>query len=105
MKQLIQYNSKVSNLFHEFLQNGEASYEPSKEKLETELKVLEQYHKDLTRTKNKEIWFKFSKDDTGATTINELINDLTVGNKNRNYRLEQLEESISLDGELQIYYS
>ena len=99
MKTLIQYNSKVSNLFHEFLQNGDAN------KLETELKVLEQYHKDLTRTKNKEIWFKFSKDDTGATNISELINDLTIGNKNRNYRLEQLEDSISLDGELQIFYS
>ena len=99
MKQLTQYNSKVSNLFHEFLQNGD------KEKVKTELKTLEKYHKDLTRTKNKDIWFKFSKDDTGATTINELINDLTVGNKNRNYRLEQLEESISLDGELQIFYS
>lgn len=103
MKPLIQYNSKVSNLFHEFLQNGDK--EKSEAILETELKVLEQYHKDLTRTENREIWFKFSKDDTGATTINELINDLTVGNKNRNYRLEQLEDSISLDGELQIYYS
>ena len=100
MKALIQYNSKVSNLFHEFLQNGE-----SEAILETELKVLEQYHKDLTRTKNKEIWFKFSKDDTGATTISELISDLKIGSKNRNYRLEQMEESISLDGELQIYYS
>ena len=99
MRKLIQYNSKVSNLFHEFLQNENAN------KLETELKVLEQYHKDLTRTKNKEIWFKFSKDDTGATNISELINDLTIGNKNRNYRLEQLEDSISLDGELQIFYS
>ena len=99
MKTLIQYNSKVSNLFHEFLQSGD------KEKLETELKVLEQYHKDLTRTKNKEIWFKFSKDDTGATTISELISDLKIGSKNRNYRLEQMEESISLDGELLIFYS
>ena len=99
MKALIQYNSKVSNLFHEFLQND------NKDKLETELKVLEQYHKDLTRTKNKEIWFKFSKDDTGATTISELISDLKIGSKNRNYRLKQLEESISLDGELLIFYS
>ena len=99
MKTLIQYNSKVSNLFHEFLQNENAN------KLETELKVLEQYHKDLTRTTNKDIWFKFSKDDTGATTIRELINDLTVGNRNRNYRLSQLEDSISLGGELQIFYS
>ena len=99
MRQLIQYNSKVFNLFHEFLQND------NKDKLETELKVLEQYHKDLTRTKNKEIWFKFSKDDTGATTISELISDLKIGSKNRNYRLEQMEESISLDGELLIFYS
>ena len=99
MRQLIQYNSKVFNLFHEFLQND------NKDKLETELKVLEQYHKDLTRTKNKEIWFKFSKDDTGATTISELISDLKIGSKNRNYRLKQLEESISLDGELLIFYS
>ena len=47
MKTLIQYNSKVSNLFHEFLKNGDAN------KLETELKTLEKYHKDLTRAKNK----------------------------------------------------
>ena len=99
MKTLIQYNSKVSNLFHEFLQNENSN------KLETELKVLEQYHKDLTRTTNKDIWFKFSKDDTGATTISELISDLKIGSKNRNYRLEQMEESISLDGELLIFYS
>ena len=99
MKTLIQYNSKVSNLFHEFLKNGDAN------KLETELKTLEKYHKDLTRDKGKDIWFKFYKNDAGATTISELIRDLEVGNKNRNYRLEQLEETISLDGELQIFYS
>jgi hypothetical protein len=100
MKQLTQYNSKVSNLFFDYLQNGD------KEKLETELKTLEKYHKDLTQSKNnKQIWFKFYKNDTGATTISELISDLKIGSKNRNYRLEQMEESISLDGELLIFYS
>jgi hypothetical protein len=100
MKQLTQYNSKVSNLFFEYLQNGD------KEILETELKTLEKYHKDLTQSKNnKQIWFKFYKNDTGATTISELISDLKIGSKNRNYRLEQMEESISLDGELLIFYS
>ena len=104
MKQLTQYNSKVANLFFSYLQNGDE--EKSEATLETELKTLERYHKNLTQSKdNKEIWFKFSKDDTGATNISELISDLKVGSKNRNYRLEQIEESISLDGELLIFYS
>lgn len=104
MKQLTQYNSKIANLLFEYLQNGDK--EKSEPTLETELKTLEKYHKNLTQSKdNKEIWFKFSKDDTGATTISELISDLKIGSKNRNYRLEQVEESISLDGELLIFYS
>ena len=56
------------------------------------------------------LWFKFSKDDTGATTINELIEDLSTGNINRPLRIEQMRNCIDLNSclhktDLYIYFS
>lgn len=101
MKNLIQYVSKVSRLFHSYLRE-----EIDTPKLINELRVLEQYHRGLVQdNEGRAIWFKFSKDDTGCTTIDELAEDLRFGNKNKHYILDQMKSAISLQGELLIYFS
>ena len=101
MKNLIQYTSKISRLFASFLKD-----EITKVQLITELRIVEQYHKDLVQDKEgKDIWFKFSKDDNLVTTISDLDFDLIVGNKNRDYTIDQIKLAISLQGELLIYFS
>lgn len=93
MKILTQYQSKVSRLFFSFL-HGEISAE----KVKTELKTLEKYHQDLTQTK-KELWFRF---ENVAFSINEIYNDL---NQQKDFLLEQIENSLKLENDLEIYYS
>ncbi len=93
MKILTQYQSKVSNLFFSFLRG-----EISAEKVKTELKTLEKYHQDLTQTK-KELWFRF---ENVAFSIDEVYNDL---NQQKDFLLEQIENSLKLGNDLEIYYS
>ena len=93
MKVLTQYQSKVSHLFFSFLRG-----EISAEKVKTELKTLEKYHQDLTQTK-KELWFRF---ENVAFSIDEVYNDL---NQQKDFLLEQIENSLKLGNDLEIYYS
>ena len=93
MKILVQYQSKVSNLFFSFLCG-----EISAEKVKTELKTLEKYHQGLTQTK-KELWFRF---ENVAFSINEIYNDL---NQQKEFLLQQIENSLKLGNDLEIYYS
>lgn len=93
MKVLTQYQSFTSNLFFSFLRG-----EISAEEVKTELKTLEKYHQDLTQTK-KELWFRF---ENVAFSINEIYNDL---NQQKDFLLEQIENSLKLGNDLEIYYS
>lgn len=93
MKVLVQYQSKVSNLFFNFLRG-----EISAENIKTELQTLEQYHQNLTQTK-KELWFKFGN---LAFSIREIYTDLKAKD---NFLLEQIENSLKLSNDLEIYYS
>ena len=73
------------------------------DQLITELRTIEGYHRRLTDT-SKDLWFKFSNDDTLITTIEDLDKDLS-STSNREFAMERLRESISLENELLIYYS
>lgn len=93
MKILTQYQFFTSALFYSFLRG-----EISAERVKTELKTLEKYHQDLTQTK-KELWFRF---ENVAFSINEIYNDL---NQQKDFLLEQIENSLKLGNDLEIYYS
>tara|TARA_R110002012_G_scaffold319733_2_gene541175 strand:+ start:199 stop:510 length:312 start_codon:yes stop_codon:yes gene_type:complete len=103
MKNLIQYTYKASNLFFEYLQNR-----LSKEQLIIELYNIEQYHKEQIggdELDGEDIWFKFSPDDTLATTIANLDMDLEDTSINQKLFKEKIADAISLNGELRIFYS
>ena len=93
MKILTQYQSKVSNLLFSFLRG-----EISAENIKTELKTLEKYHQNLTQTK-KELWFKFGN---LAFSIEEVYVNLKQQDA---FILEQIENSLRLGNDLEIYYS
>lgn len=100
MKNLIQYSSKISNLFFDFL-----AEKIDKDELIKELYLLEQYHRDLIQDKNEEhcICFQFV-DGCMMTTIADLNLDLKFGGKNGEYIKQQMKTSIALMGNLQIFY-
>lgn len=98
MKNLIQYNYGISNLFFMYL-NGDIS----KVELIESLKRVERRHKAEVGITG-EFIFKFSDDDTLSTTINDLDRDLDNA-KNRDFTMERMKDAISLNGELLIYYS
>ena len=100
MKNLNQYNHRVSILFNEYLQNL-----LSLDDFIQKLRALEDLYKQNLKddTQENSIWFKFSEDDTLVTTIDDLERDLS--NSNRNFTLERMREAINLDNELFIQYS
>ncbi|MEX0597123.1 MAG: hypothetical protein WD512_11540 [Candidatus Paceibacterota bacterium] len=98
MKHLIQYSSNISQSFWHYL-NGAMTAEG----LIRSLRNIQAIHRDETNTK-KDLCFKFSKDDTLVTTINDLEKDLHRIN-DREFTQERMRESISLQGELFIYYA
>jgi len=105
MKNLIQYVYSCSKAFFEYTNHGK-----DLDILRNELlRVQTLTYNEDSKPKDKELWFKFSSDDTGATDINELLNDLSGvnGNNNREYRFEQLIECNTLDvkTELRVFFS
>ena len=50
------------------------------------------------------MWFKFSQDDSLATTIEDLQKDL-ANSRNADFTKERMREAINLENELFIYYS
>jgi hypothetical protein len=101
MKNLIQYRYSIEDSFFQFI-HGKISLS----ELIIKLKSIEDNHRQITKNFNKEIWFKFGKDDTLSTDINELAKDLEPNNKNFDFTIERLKESYKLMGtELMIYFS
>lgn len=98
MKNVNQYHHRISVLFQSYLAGN-----LEMENLITELRKIETYHRQQTKT-SKDLWFQFSKDDTFVTTIDDLEKDLSSA-KNKEYILERIGEGISLENELFIYYS
>jgi hypothetical protein len=105
MKNLIQYRYSCEKAFFEFTNDGE-----DLDILNHELRVVEIHaRRNDSNPKDKELWFKFSDDDTGATGILELLNDLSGANgkANQKFRYEQITECNTLDvtTELRVFYS
>jgi len=106
MEHLIQYSSKVENLFRDYLKCN-----INKQTLIDELYKIEQYHQEsIGDTEgDADIWFKFGKDDNLCTTIANLDIDLLEG-KNKAFTEQRMIDCLSLDcydknTDLQIYYS
>lgn len=95
-----QYSHRISILFNEYLR-GQLELE----ELIDRLRAIEALHKQGYNDNKSEstLWFKFSKDDTLVTTIDDLEKDLS--NKNREYTLERIREALNVDQELSIHYS
>ncbi len=97
MENLNFYNHRVSVSFNNYLQ-GHLS-------LEDLVDQLQRIESQLKQEKPEGgLWFKFSQDDSLATTISDLEKDLS-DNKNREFTMERMREAINLDNELFIYYS
>ena len=97
MESLNYYNHRVSVLFNDYF-NEHVS-------LEQLIHQLRQVEAQLRRSDFKgSLWFKFSQDDSLATTIADLQKDLSDV-RNREFTLERMEEAINLENELFIYYS
>jgi hypothetical protein len=97
MKNLNHFNHRISLLFQ-----GHITGNLTLEELIKGLKGIEVMHRKSVQ-ENGSLWFKFSEDDTMATTIVDLEKDLS--DRNREFTLERIRESISLENELSIYYS
>jgi|LakMenEpi03Aug12_release.lakeMendotaPanAssembly.Ray.scaffolds.fasta_scaffold713119_2 hypothetical protein len=100
MKNLIEYRFYCENLFFKFVKE-----QINISELENGLLNMENNIGMKEVEPTKEIWFKFSKDDTLCTTINNLIKDLN-NPTNKEFRIVQMTDCYSLGGnELEIYFS
>lgn len=106
MKNLAKYVHSCSEAFFNFIKNDDL------ERLINYLKDLEISLVENQPSKNIEwdiystLWFKFSKDDTGATDIEDIQRTFTRDTKeNQEYLREQIKRAISLQGELYVYFS
>ena len=94
------YSHRISILFNNYLQ-GRLGLEEFIQKLRN----IEAMHKGNLGDNNPEhpMWFKFSKDDSLVTTIDDLETDLS--NNNRDFILQRMREAIDVEQELFVHYS
>jgi len=98
MRNYKQYRPRVVEVFNSFLKG-----ETKEADLITTLSAIELNLKQGVRTE-KQLWFKFFKGDTGATTVREIHSDLH-SSVNCNYIKERMQLAIENSKGLQIYYS
>lgn len=97
MENLNYYNHKISVSFNDYLQEH-----ITLDQFIQQLRIVEaQLKQDKSQGS---LWFKFSQDDSLATTIPDLQKDLSDA-KNREFTMERMREAINLENELFIYYS
>jgi hypothetical protein len=97
-KDLIQYHYKAMSAFFDFLKTED------EETLMSDLYSIERHYKSWNgiQKTNKNLWFRFFKDDTAATTIADIKRDLNSPNKK--YIMECMQ--ISYDtAEIEVYFS
>ena len=92
------YRSIVLSLFSDFLAG-----KITERKLKDELYLIEMEVANYNPLTGKSVWFKFSFDDTLATTIENLYQDLF--NKNVEFTESRMRFAIDNPKELQIYFS
>jgi|GEM_PF-6799532 hypothetical protein len=95
-----QHSHRISILLNDYLQ-GHLNLEDLIQKL----RAIEALHKQTQKAIKSErtLWFRFSKDDSLVTTIDDLQKDLS--NHNREFTLERIREALNVDQELSIHYS
>jgi len=98
MKTYEKYNPSVLNLFADFLAG-----KTTERKLKDELYLIEMEIADYNPLTGKSVWFKFSDDDTLATTIENLYQDLF--NKNEEFTRERMQFVIDNPKQFKIHYS
>jgi hypothetical protein len=100
VKNLVQYKKRILDLFQEFL-NGEINNQLFIVTLYAfEMKI----RRENKFKKNTDLWFRFFKGDTLATTILNIEFDLKGSTNNYNCLIKNLMLAIEL-GELEIYCS
>ncbi|MFW6247368.1 MAG: hypothetical protein ACOC22_04335 [bacterium] len=95
---------KCSNAMFIYLKNGNVS------ELINELKEAENYLHEKHGGEDKCMWFKFGIDDTLATTISDIVNDLKMPSNARNRmfmleRFNKVTKDLKYKNELQVFYS
>jgi hypothetical protein len=95
-----QYSHRISILFNDYLQ-GHLDLKDLIQKLRAIEPLHKQNQKDIKS--DNMLWFKFSKDDSLVTTIDDLQKDLS--SHNREFTLERIREALNVDQELSVYYS
>jgi len=98
MRNYKKYRSAVLNLFADFLAG-----KTTERKLKDELYLIEMEIANYNPLTGKSVWFKFSDDDTLATTIENLYQDLF--SKNEEFTRERMQFAIDNPKQLQIYFS
>jgi len=100
MKNLIQYVYSCEVNFYNYLQSGNLK------NLIKGLKRVEYLAKN-EGTVSGGLWFKFSSDDTLATTIRDIETDLSLPASHGNYKflIERIKQAVDLNGTLQVFYS
>jgi hypothetical protein len=95
------YRAFVIENFKKFLNN-----EINLDTLHSNLHTIQDEFGFDTQLGLKCVWFKFSKDDTLATTINQIYSDLFHGTKNnKDFMIEQMRFAINNPKEFGIFYS
>lgn len=96
MENINHYNHRVSVLFNNYLQEHISLIQLIHELRRVEIQLSQ-------KTDNGSLWFKFSQDDSLATTIKDLQQDL-ANRRNAEFTKERMREAINLENELFIYY-
>lgn len=98
MRNYKKYRSTVINLFQSFLAGKIDKKEMLYGLYDIEVELIKGKKTD------KGMWFKFSKDDTGSSTINDMYEDID-SRINNLYIRERMQIAIDNPKELQIYFS
>tara|TARA_R110000772_G_scaffold47429_3_gene108419 strand:+ start:706 stop:1014 length:309 start_codon:yes stop_codon:yes gene_type:complete len=102
MDKLVQYTYSCSNAMFKFLRDNDI------DKLVEDLRRIEQHaYSDDDEPKDKDLWFKFGSDDTGATDIRNIVQDLN-GTMNKEYLIDlfkMVTEDLDPDKELRVFFS
>jgi hypothetical protein len=100
MKNLIQYVYSCEVNFYNYLQSQNLT------KLIEGLSRVQILASNELKSKG-DIWFKFSEDDTLATTIRDIERDLSLPSIHNNHKflIERIKDAIDLNGSLQVFYS
>lgn len=97
--ELVEYKMPVSKVFFEYTKTNDET------KLIYELTEIQ--NRAISELGDGTLWFKFSKDDTLATDINEIRKNHHInvyGSDNLHFLREKIRSAVSLEGELFVYF-